>query len=165
MFRVSQTSRSRAQMRREGWRWDLSHIQGIRALFPSGKEKKTKKHPTHENQPRHINNYWHAHAHVATSQNGKTIKRLSEELARRIGSRIVLCSAVVDGVCFCCFIKAGPRSRGQLGITAHTFTLVCVHVCAPATDTNKQTAGRSFRTQSPRFSCGRPMQIRVIIHF
>lgn len=85
---------------------------GDRSLSLQGKKKKQKKNTlstvSHRNTNHHTNKKQRAHAqHNATSQNGKTIKQLSEEQAQRIGSRIVLRSAVVVGMRFCCFIKAG----------------------------------------------------------
>lgn len=47
---------------------------------------------------------------ILTSQNGKTMKQHSEEQAQRNGSRIVLCSTIGAGPCFCCFIKGGVGS-------------------------------------------------------
>lgn len=110
---------------RRGWRWDLSHIPGISVFFIlfffPWREKKKKKTHTHcsfnRNTNHDTNNYRDAHAHKATSQSEKTIKQLSEEHAQRIGSRIVLCCAVVNGVCFCCFIKAvfEKKKRKKVG--------------------------------------------------
>lgn len=110
MFGVSQTSQSWAQMRGEGEDGIYHTFRGS-IVFPSGGKKKTYSVQFHTGIPTTTHKQrlrcTRTPTHNATSQNVKTIKQLSEEQAQRIGSRIVLCSAIVKGVCFCCFIKAG----------------------------------------------------------
>lgn len=118
MFGLSRTSQSWAQMRREG-KDGIYHTYRGSIGSPSGGEKKQKKNSlshsfTQEYQPPHINKDWRVHTQPHTMQL-QAIKQLSEEQAQRIGSRIVLRSAIVKGVCCCCFIKVGLDAEFSSG--------------------------------------------------
>lgn len=89
---------------------------------------------TQEYKPRHRNGHINPHTH--SSPNEKATEQLSEEQTQRNGSRIVLCSTVAAGPCFCCFIKAGVLSGSSCKRSRHTYVQIVVRAFMQA---NTQT--------------------------